>query len=342
MKNKKRAFTLLELSLVILIVSILIVGSLSASISAINKAKNNESKKRIDEIYKAMGAYLISNKALPCPASLLNTRTSVNYGVSGLSGDCNNIAGVYEGNSGDSVDLVYGMVPVRTLGLPAEVAEDGFGSKFTYVVSKNFTNPDISSNDGFGTVDVSAIDFSSGLSIPKFISVKEKISGANFYNNTNSAIFVIISHGENKYGAVNANSSIKNSISGSDSLEQENFINASLTSGTNQVASFYENKYFVAKAIDNNVFDDFLFYKTRDQILVDFDALHLVYCPEIVNESYGRCVSSVCNWDKATYNQIVPSTTSCSTSYDSTVAKPTKRCGAFGVWEEGYVNPCTE
>lgn len=332
----------MELSLVILIVSILIAGSLSVSMSSIDKARHRESEKRINAIYKAMGSYLLANKALPCPASLLNVKNDSSYGLAGLSGDCNNIAGVYEGSSGNSAELVYGMVPIRTLGLPIEMAEDGFGSKFTYVVSKEFTNPDTSSTDGFGTVDVASIDFSSGSAVSGFISIKEKISGLNFYNDTNSAIFTIISHGRNKYGAVGANSSNKNSSSGSDSLEQENFINGSLTSGINQTANFYGNNYFVASAIDNEVFDDILFYKTRDQILVDFEALNLIYCPAIVNESYDRCVSSLCNWNKATYNQIAPSTTDCSATYDTTVVKPTKRCGAFGVWEEGYINPCTE
>jgi prepilin-type N-terminal cleavage/methylation domain-containing protein len=335
---KKKAFTLLELSLVILIISILVVGSMSASISSINKAKYKVSKDRINQVYNALGAYLIINKALPCPASLLEVKTSANYGLAGSDGVCNNIAGVYQGAAGNAAELVYGAIPVQTLGLPAEMAEDGFDSKFTYVVSKKFTNPDGSGINGFGTVNP-AFGFTSTTS--GFISIVER-TGTNFYNNTHNAIFAIISHGKNKYGAVNANSSTKNSSTGSDVLEQANFISAALTAGVSQAATFYSaNNYFVASAADNDVFDDILFYKTRNQIVVDFNAHNLIFCPALTALSYARCSGAACDFVKGSYNQIIPSTTICS-GYNTTVAKPTKRCGAFGVWEDGFVNPCTE
>jgi len=339
MKKTKKAFTLLELSLVILIISILMVGAMSASITSINKAKYKYTKAKIEKIYNAMGAYLLINKALPCPASLLNTKTSANYGVSGSAGDCNDIAGVYEGSTGNSTELVYGMVPIKALGLPSDMAEDDFGSRFTYIVSKKFTNPDENSSDSFTTVSP-AYGFTS--STAGFISIREKIAGSNFYSATDDAIFAIISHGQNKRGAFNSNAISQNSASGSDALEQANFA-TSFGSGTNATAVFYaSNNYLVSNAVNNDLFDDVVFYKTRNQILLDFNALDLVHCPAITSETYDRCTGGACDFPKARYNQIVASTTNCSATYDTTVAKPTKRCGAFGVWDDGYVNPCTE
>lgn len=69
-KNNKTAYSLLELSIVILIISILISGVLTMSVGTTNNAKNKATNDKILEIYKALGNFLLTNKRLPCPASL--------------------------------------------------------------------------------------------------------------------------------------------------------------------------------------------------------------------------------------------------------------------------------
>lgn len=339
LKKSKTAFSLLELSIVILIVSILIVGSMSASVVAINNARYKVTKDRTKEIYKAMGNYLLVNKALPCPASIIALKTSSSYGTAGIaSGVCNGGSGVYVGTGTDSADLVYGTIPTQTLGLSADMAEDGFGSKFTYIVAAGFTNPVLAGiTSGFGSINPAT----------GFITVKENLDlGTTFQVDTNDAIFVIISHGSNKYGAFNNNSSEQNAVS-TDTDEQNNY--ATTFSGTtNGTADFYDtNSYFTASSVSSDSFDDVVFYKTRNAMLMDFNALSLIVCNSN-STNYGDYTvgSTTFTWPETYYDQIVSSNsaTTCDAAlsgYGKTVTSPTKRCGAFGVWQAGTINACT-
>ncbi len=306
---------MLELSIVILIISILIAGSMSASVTAMNNAKYKVTRDRMNEIYKAMGNYLINTKALPCPASLTAIKSSApTYGTSGSAGDCT-LSGVYA-NAGGTV--VYGAIPAQTLGLNTEMAEDGFGNKFTYVVVKALTST--SDTTGFGAAS----------SVGNLV-VRESLGGSNI-DNALDAMFVIISHGANKFGAFNNNAATQNAAS-TDADEQKNYgsiAGAVVTLGT----------HFVSAAANSDVFDDVLFYKNKNIALIDFNALSLVSCPQ-EDTLTDNCDTGTCTWPKSSYNQIVSPTQSCASGFTSTVSKPTRRCGAFGAWQSGTINPCT-
>lgn len=323
-KRTKTAFSLLELSLVVLIISILIVGSMAASVTAVNNARYKMTRDRINEIYKAIGNYLLINKALPCPAAITSLKSSdPNYGVAGAAGTCNNISGVYANGAGN---IVYGMIPVQTLGLTSDMAEDGFGTKFTYVVAKAFTDPSVTTNNstGFGRATPTGI-----------ISVRESLNGVvSWQQNTNDAILVIISHGSNRFGGFGSNSSNQNANS-LDVAEQYNY--GSISGATVALAT-----NFVSSAVNSDVFDDVLFYKTRNSMLIDFDALSLVVCRATTTTDASCNGGAACNWTQAYYGEVRIATETCSANYNSTVTRPTKRCGAFGVWEGNYTNPCTQ
>ena len=307
----KKAFTLLELSLVVLIISILVVGSMSASITTINKAKYKTTKERLDGIYKALGNYFVMNGSFPCPGVITLPDTDTSYGVTGGS------AGVCASAGAGSGDIVYGMVPIQALGLPVEMAKDGFGTKFTYVINKNFTDPSNGVFVGNSLGDLDIVEVTSAGSQPI----------------TSEAMFILISHGQNKFGGYNANATTQNSPTSGDNSEKDNY----------QIST---NDDFVAKSINSEDFDDVLFFKTRNQMIMDFDALEKISCAQLT-ESYSRCDDGAsgnnCIWPESGYNQVVTTSTGvCDSTHDTTVAKPTKRCGAFGVWDSGYVNPCTE
>lgn len=313
-QNKtKKAFSLIELSVVIIIISILISGSLTASISAINNAKNKVTRDRIEQIYKALGNYVLINGKLPCPASLLEIKsTSSNYGVSvGTSGTCSG-SGVY--NSTIDTNLVYGMVPIRALGLENDMAEDGFESKLSYVVDMNFTG------DEFGKNAVAT----------NTMTIMENTGGAE-HTNTSDALFVIISHGANRSGAFPINSASQNA-------------RGDISEKTNDMMSSF-TKIFISKAKNSEVFDDILFYKTRNQLIADFNAFSKIYClADNLTVSYpaSPTTSVIHAFAEAAYDQLVISTVACPDGYKSTTQFPTRRCGALGIWQEFITNPCTE
>lgn len=314
-QNKtKKAFSLIELSVVIIIISILITGSLTASISAINSAKNKVTRDRMEQIYNALGNYLLINGHLPCPASLLEIKsTSATYGESvGSAGACSG-SGVY--NSSVATNLVYGMVPIRALGLENDMAEDGFGSKLSYVIDMDFTG------DNFGTTAVPT----------DTITINENTGGVT-HTNTEDAIFAVISHGANRSGAFSINSAVQNTRS-TDASEMLNDVD--------NISAPAFTKVFMSKAKNSEVFDDIVFYKTRNQIIANFDAFSKIFCVAgNLSLTYGTAANY--SFAQGAYDQVVISTTACPSGYQSTTQYPTRRCGALGVWQSFATNPCTE
>ena len=303
----KSAYTLIELSIVILILAVLMTGGLTITIGSFNKAKKISTQNKINEIYKSLGKFLLENKRLPCPASLELTKNDNSYGVEYGSGSgCGTGAvgsGVYVNPA--NPDIFYGMIPVKTLNLPLSMGEDDFGSKISFVIDQRFTTvfQEVISNSssGFGTTSA----------ITGIITVAEKPSSTS-RDITSDAILVIISHGLNKSGAFNANARTQNPRS-SDPDETENDYNASF------------NKNFIYNSQNSEIFDDVVFFKTRNQIVQDFAAHSLVACLNAGVEFSGK---------SAYYGQNLYGT-SCGFSYKKI---PEKYCDKFGNWFE--INRC--
>jgi prepilin-type N-terminal cleavage/methylation domain-containing protein len=200
--NKKNtAFTLIELSVVILIIALLMFGTFSSSSGIVNNVKDNISKDRMNVIYNALGNFLLQKKRLPCPASILLPKGDVNYGKEVRNSstlECNG-AGIYSSNSLSSLNLVFGMVPTYDLNLPADFAEDAFGNKISYFIDQRFTYNYISSPD-------------SNLNIPSFGTANYKdiilVKSRNQQNEilvNSDAIIVLVSGGANGFGSFKNN-----------------------------------------------------------------------------------------------------------------------------------------
>ncbi len=338
-QNIKKAFTLIELSVVIVVISIFLAGSLYFSITISDNAKIKVTNDRIEQIYNALGNYLVQKGRLPCPAAINDSKSnSSTYGIEASSDsvtyqkNCIDLySGIEKTQNGvySSSNLVYGMVPVINLGLSKDMAEDGFGNKFTYVVDRRFTGYNDSSDNG-----VPKFKNQSSSSI---ITVNE-IFYSNTQQATSDAIFIIISHGANGYGAFKAELSSQNTRS-SDSSEMSN--DATSFNDTNGTASF--DATFIKTVEGSDVFDDIVFYKTRNDLLKDFNVFSKVSCPAIEASSldsnsveYGGTYMA---WSKSEYNQVVPASTDCPASYRNTVVRPIRKCGAFGIWGE-VIEPC--
>jgi prepilin-type N-terminal cleavage/methylation domain-containing protein len=342
----KKAFSLIELSVVIIILSIVISGMLSISI---NSAFNNKIKKTNDNIaaiYKAMGVYLLNNSQLPCPSSLKEIKYGTGSNIYGsapsgqTSGTCANVDGVYNlqlASDSTVTNFVYGMVPVRDLGLPNDIAEDGFGSKFSYIIHKNYTSSSL-----FSSVVVSTTG----------IEVKKNVASTN---SDNLGMFAIISHGQNRNGAFSAVSTTKNSEpSNNDEKDNSPY---SLTSSSPYNATIYSDNLTSAIKIvlrssssdSTTTFDDILFVKSRNDMVKDFNAFHLIPCPAITAgySDFVKYGTTEMLWSQAKYNSIAISTTDCPSGWKKTVKNPGRRCGTLGNWETGtdpstIAIPCTQ
>jgi len=401
-KTTKTGYSLLELSIVILIISILISGAMTMSVGTLNTAKNKSSQDKFAEIYKAMGNFLIANRRLPCPASLKKLENSdSDYGAEVAS--CSGV-GVYQSTT--STNLIYGAVPVKALGLSNDMAKDAFDSKIIYMIDKRFAfasdvnsvnmvvqggsvgerqtfsislpagnqidailfasfglpntstwtiNPSchaggslsvvqanclgrnscsvFASNSVFGDpcpglgkalairYTYSSLNATSTFSTSPataIMTMTEKPAGVA-QNATTDAILVLMSLGANKAGAFNTTSNVQN-VRSSNADELENDI-TSLSDGNPSTAVF--NNTIIVNSENSELFDDLVFFKTRNQIVNDFNAMFLIPCFN---------AGSSFNNANAFFGNLVYASTSCASPNED--KRLTRKCDAFGNWSE--------
>lgn len=123
MKNF-RGFTLVEIAITLLIVTLLLTGLVPTLSSQIEQRNINDTRKQLDEIQQALIGYAVSYGRLPCPA-MSNGTESFASGGNAANGKCSN--------------FYNGYVPAATLGLNGLDAQgflsDVWGNRLHYAVS---------------------------------------------------------------------------------------------------------------------------------------------------------------------------------------------------------------
>ncbi len=250
----KKAFSLIELSIAIMVISILIVGFLNVSSGKSSNNKVKITKDRIDVIYKSLGEFVLKNKRLPCPASIKAIKTSdATYGTEGIAaGTCTAGTGVYLSTATNATKMVYGMVPTQTLGLSSDYGEDNFGNKIAYIVDKDYT-----SSTTFASANTGIIG-------------QKYVNGA-LTTDVGNAIYALVSYGANQSGAFSAKTSNQNAAS-SDVDERYNYPTS--FNDTAKTANF--SQILVKSTERSTVFDDIVYYRNRDDFLKDNNAGNVV------------------------------------------------------------------
>ena len=130
-------------------------------------------------------------------------------------------------------------------------------------------------------------------------------------------MILLISLGANKSGAFNSNANSQNTRS-SDIDEMNNDI-TSFSDGNPSSASF--DNVIIASSENSEIFDDIVLFKTRNQIVNDFNAMFLIPCYD-AGASFGNV--------SAYYGTIVYATASCASPNED--KRLTKKCEAYGNW----------
>jgi len=190
MRERKmfKGFTLLELSIVLIIISVIISSTIMLTSAGLSGLAYNTTMSKMKVLQQALYDHRIAYGRLPCPANnSLYEPTDENYGIEAAQGEFGNCYGGVPSvaNDPDMPNAPFGMVPVRTLGLPDDAALDGWGRIIHYVVNADATRYNGAVNDLPITNDVSlyVINNDSGTTIDQ------------------SALYVLISHGKNGHGA---------------------------------------------------------------------------------------------------------------------------------------------
>lgn len=330
LRNKKiRAFGLIKLSIVLMVIGLISAAALSALNARVASNKVKLTNYHIKEVYKAMQIYLLTNKRLPCPASMLILKGVTGYGAEvtggvfcGTGASSSASTGVYA-DSG-TTSIAYGAIPTQTLALPSEFAEDAYGTRLAYMVHKNSVvaceaTPNFSNNN-FCTPATG--------SVTNLITVNQSAVAL-----TSTAIFAVISYGPNKSGGFNPSSTTQITRS-SDTDEAANDATATFDAGAGVNTAGFNNvlNYFVAS---NNVLDDIVFFKTRDDVVKDSKGLFLIPCAGYSDGTY--------TWPATRYDAIAVSSTVCTdinVGYINGPYSPSRKCGAGGAWGSVIV-PCS-
>lgn len=287
-KGFSRAFSLIELSVVILIISILITGTLSVSTTGINNAKVKVTKERMKVILEAIANYLGKNGRLPCPAELNLARGNVNYGKSlDQAGDCHtDNTGVYTSGSNNR----YGVIPNVDLGLAPEIAVDGFGGRFTYIMMSNHAN---SSTFDDGWVD--------GTPNPTpYFKVYNYVTATDSGEYI-AADFIIISHGPNRFGTHLPNSTTE--------LPQPTDIDEH---DNTHATPYILDTDVVESSSRSDVFDDIVLSGVLTNMITKYRLYHVIKCK----------YTNYTDWDYGTVSARSSSTCA--------VQNEERLCNAFG------------
>jgi len=245
----RRGFSLVELSVVLVIIAIVIGGGMATFSAYVQKSQVDLTVSRMDAIENALLNYSAAFGRIPCPASLTLTSTSSNYGVeSANQGSC--VGGSPAANYTATGGFVEGAVPVKALQLPDTYMYDGWGNRFTFGVDPDFTNSN--------TLPISIGGACSAST--KAISIQD----ANSNTLSSSGVYAIISHGQNGHGAYTANGVVSSNGSVNAAELVNCHCNSSGTKGT--LANYVQNVPLIDTGNNLDNFDDIVTYKEPWQL----------------------------------------------------------------------------
>lgn len=182
-RRSHTGFTLIELAVSMFVIALLLGAILVPLATQVEQRQIGETKKVMDEITDALIGFALANGYLPCPD--VTSGTGANNGtedVSAASGTCQTISGT----------IATGNLPWITLGLGNQ---DASGNRFRYTVLETFAR----------RAPASPFTLTTTAST---LRVCESAACASVLSNT--AVAVVISHGSNGSGAMNASTNTQN------------------------------------------------------------------------------------------------------------------------------------
>lgn len=261
-------YTLIELCLVVLILSLLAAAAARYSTSvttAKNTAELNATLKAIEE---ALRSYSTAYTRLPCPSDITLSDNSANFGKEvGTSGDgnCTGYNFINSGADPDAADpnyvvstnyVVAGGVPTKTLKLDDRFAYDPWGRRILFAVDKRMT-----ATSAFTTYTIT--NTTVGAIVIKHNST-DTLANANTYK----AIYALVSFGANGHGGYMRNPSATSTRfngASTNTNEQKNCHCDSSATATAFDRIFVRTTKTPSTTL-TNIYDDIVSFKTRAQL----------------------------------------------------------------------------
>lgn len=305
-------FSLAEMSIVLVIIGSIAASAISIAISSDYTTKRDLTESKLDRIEEALAGYLAVNHRLPCPADGTLATTDANFAL-----ERNNGASPPVCNQNFNVSNVWGgVIPVRTLSLPDDFMYDGWGRRIDYVVDYKFAIGDLSTG-------ATCTGTSGNPCFRDMTAGSITVNDASGSAITTTAVYVLLSHGENGHGAFPKPGSATNArINGfpagnpyRDATASANeFTNAKVDNAgatvTPYTATFVMRDYTrnddqAAAASARTYFDDQIRFRTKSQIvkaagytLYDYQCKDAL---DIVNGTSTTCTGATDNTQCETF-----------------------------------------
>ncbi len=195
-KLSQSAFSLVELTIVLIIVALLSTGLMLGMSAQRNVSENLDAQHQLENIREALLGFALSKGRLPCPAPPTLANTDAGAGA-------------------EACPLEHGVLPWITLGLPES---DPWGNRFSYFVSAGFTASLTGGALSSFTLDTNGTG-----------EVKDSTAATS--NVASELPAVVVSHGSNGAGAYQS-SGAKIPNGTGDELENSNATNRIFVSHT--------------------------------------------------------------------------------------------------------------
>ena len=244
--RSKTGFSLLEMTLVLLIMALGLGMFMAQQVASVNNQKETITDERLEAIQEALRLFRSVHMRLPCPANGAYAPSSQYYGRE-AAGEGSCTGGTPAANQ-LGTNLAAGVVPTKTLGISDDFAMDGWGRKLTYAVDTRAT-----AACAFTTYPIS--DTTVGF------TVNDKDGNAR----STRAWYAAISHGINGHGAY-AMTGARISASSSNANEHLNCMCNAAVADQSLTGVYVQDFLSVNAADTNDRFDDTLSYAQREQI----------------------------------------------------------------------------
>lgn len=189
-------------------------------------------------------------------ALVIGTGVPSNTRVTAISGDDitinNALTAALNNTTVSFINVVAGMVPVTSLGLPPEYALDGYGRRITYIVDNRAT-------ETIGCADMQNNAMRGNILIQSTYSAGNE-------NTIDNVMWALVSHGNDGHGAFASNGSAVNSRTNIGTSDVDTLVNAFNYDGSRATVTNYSagpSGTFGSKIIKKNPttgFDDIVWY----------------------------------------------------------------------------------
>jgi prepilin-type N-terminal cleavage/methylation domain-containing protein len=243
MKPVNRGFSLVELSVVVLIIGIIMTMGIGAWTANLENQAHSATAQRQAAIKEALTGYLRRNNRLPCPDNDFTAPDGVENRAT-------------PGNPATACSTAFGILPYVTLGLSRDAARDGWGNLFSYQVSNNTNTPDAGGNWSDNRDWTTSANFRAGNT--GTITVNDR-NGATVTAIASNVVVVVVSHGRNGLGAY-AIGGTRNTLPAAGTDEREN------TDGTANTV-YFRREATTDDAATGGPFDDQVAFLTPSDLL---------------------------------------------------------------------------